>query len=181
MKEAERLVENLIDETFSDKNIDDALIETLPEEEVHKLRKMCRDMHVEMTVDRSILKRIRLKGNRTNVDAMYGIVHEILRDYEKNITKLENAKQLFQNIRWKRMDSDESDYTEVVNYDIEMAYQAKQLTYTFGTNESSEHYTINFASKEEVDHHDGTKCKVERVDLVKQRQEGTLDILEISL
>ena len=177
VKKAEQLVENLIDETFSDRNIDDSLIETLPEEEVHKLRKMCRDKHVEMTVDRSILKRIRLKGNRTDVDAMYGIVNEVLREYEKDISKKENAKQLFQNIRWKRMDSDESDYSEVVNYEIEMAYQAKNSTYTFGTKESSEHYTIDFTSEKEVDHHDEAVCKVVRVDLVKQRQEGTSNII----
>ena len=171
---AERMVENLIDENFSDKNIDDPLIETLPEEEIHKLRNKCKELHVEITVDRSILKRIRLKGNRASVDAVHGLVNEVLREYEKVVNKEKQAKQLFQNIRWKRMDSDESEYSELVNYEIETAYLSKQPGYTFGTKESSEHYTIDFASKVETDHHDGEQCEVVRVDLIKQRQEGKL-------
>ena len=179
VKNAERMVENLIDETFSDKNIDDPLIETLPEEEIHKLKMKCKEMHVEITVDRSILKRIRLKGNRSSVDAVHGHVNEVLREYEKTVNKEKQAKQLFQNIRWKRMDSDESEYSDLVNYEIEMAFLGKQPSYTFGTMESSEYYTIDFASKVETDHHDGEKCKVVRVDLIKQRQEGKLTDMHI--
>ena len=174
VKNAERKVEILIDETFSDKNIDDPLIETLPEEEVHKLRMKCREMHVEITVDRSILRRIRLKGNRTSVDEMYGIVNEVLREYEKNVSKMKQAKQIFQNVRWKRMDSDESDYSEMENFEIETAYQAKLSTCTFGTMDSPEHYTIDFRKELETDHNERTQYKVVRVDLIKQRQEGEL-------
>lgn len=171
---AERLVENLIDETFSDKNIDDPLIETLPEEEVLKLKRKCREMHVEITIDKSFLKCIRLKGSRVSVHTMYGIVNEVLREYEKTVSQMKQAKQLFQNVRWKRMDSDKSEYSEMENLEIETSYQAQQPRCTIGTRGSPNYFMIDFASEMETDLNDGIQCNVVRVDLVKQRQEGEL-------
>lgn len=171
---AEKLVENLIDETFSDKNIYDPLVETLPDEQVLKLKRKCREMHVEIMVDRPILNRIRLKGNRASVDEMYGFVNEVLREYEKIVSRMSQAKQLFHNVRWKRMDSDETEYSEMENLEIETAYQTKHPRCTIGTRESSDYFVVDFATEMETDLIDRTQCKVVRVDLVKQRQEGEL-------
>ena len=173
---AERKIDNLIDEMFITENIENfsEFIATLPESEEKKLRKECKDLKVKLEIDRELLKRITLKGDKAAVHKMRSIATQILSEYANALSKQEAAKQLSQTIQWRRMDSDESysNYDHTVNYELEQAYQTKRPNYTSGSPGSIYYFTVDLKRYVETDHVTNGEHKVERIDVIKQLKEG---------
>ena len=169
-----------IDETLSDRKIDNKFIQNLPETDEEHLRKICKDLHVEMCIDRGS-SYINLKGNKTSVDQVHTALTDALHQYEKKMYKEEHAKQLYEIIRWKRKEKsslDGEDYDSLLNYEIEMAHRAGDITCTFGTNSDVDYFMIDFTKQKEIDLHTKMVCDVVRIDILKQLQEGKYIISE---
>ena len=67
------------------------------------------------------------------------------------------------------MDSDQTIYDVLTNYEIEKAYEKDEKgKYTQGKQDSEVHFTIDFKKMKEKDHLLDTKYEVVRVDLSKQ-------------
>lgn len=173
---AEHKIDALMDEMFITDNIENypELIATLPEPEEMKLRKECKDLKVKLEIDRDLLKRITLKGDKAAVHKMRSIATQILSEYANALSKQEAAKQLSQTIQWRRMDSDESysNYDPMLNYELEQAYQAMRQEYTSGSPGSIYHFTVDLKRLMETDHVTNGEHKVERIDVIKQLKEG---------
>ena len=178
ISKAEHKIDSLIDEMFITENVENfpELIANLPVSEEMKLRKECKDLKVKIEIDRDLLKRITLKGDKAAVHKMRSIATQVLSEYANILSKQEAAKQLSQTIQWRRMDSDESysNYDDVVNYELEQAYKAKKPLYTFGSHGSINHFTVNLKRQVETDHVTNTEHKVERLDVIKQLREGMM-------
>lgn len=176
VSKAEHKIDSLIDEMFITENIENfpEIISKLPEEEEMKLKKECKDLKVKIEIDRELLKRITLKGDKAAVHKMRSIATQVLSEYANALSRQEAAKQLSQTIQWRRMDSDESfsNYDHIVNYELEQAYLAKKPDYTVGSEGSIYHFTIDFKRHVETDHVTNDEHKVERIDVIKQLKEG---------
>lgn len=167
-----------ISETLSDRRINNKNIQNMSETDEERLRKISKNSHVEIDIDRDS-SFIRLKGSRLSVDAVHTALTESLHQYEKRLDKMQHAKQLYEVVRWRRMDSSNSEgeeYEEIPNYEIEMAHRAGKSNCTFGTKNDIDYFSVDFTTRKETDHHSGIVCKVERVDVLRQLQEGLYTI-----
>ena len=116
-----------------------------------------------------------IKGNRLSVGEVRTAVTDSLNQFEKNLDKRVDAMYLYEVIRWIRKepgDLEGEEYEEIENFEIEMAHRKGQPTCTIGTSADIEYYTIDFATGKEKDHTTGVVSEVERIDVLKQLQEG---------
>ena len=174
VKQAHHKVVSWIDEALNDREISNPYIQSLPETDEENLRKICKRLHVEIDIDRES-SRIFIKGNRISVDKVHTAVTESLNQFEKNLDKREHAKHLYEVVRWIRKEPGDlqgEEYDEIDNFDIEMAHRKSQPSCTIGTSADMYYYTIDFASGKETDHKTGVISEVERIDVLKQLQEG---------
>ena len=174
VEQAHHKVVSWIDEALSDREISNPNIQSLPETDEENLRKICKRLHVEIDIDRES-SHIFIKGNRTSVDKVHTAVTESLNQFEKNLVKREHAKNLYEVVRWIRKepgDLEGEEYDEIDNFEIEMAHRKNQASCTIGTSADMYYYTIDFASGKETDHKTGVISEVERIDVLKQLQEG---------
>ena len=176
VKQAHHKVVSWIGETLSDREISNPYIQSLTETDEEHLRRICKSLHVEIDIDRKA-SRIHLKGNRVSVDNVHTAVTESLNQFERNIGKRQNAKHMYEIVRWIRKQAGDlqgEEYNEIINYEIEMAFRNGQATCTIGTTADIEYFTIDFATRKETDHGSHTISDVERIDVLKQLQEGML-------
>ena len=172
--QAHHKVVSWIDEALSDREISSPYIQSLPETDEENLRKVCNMLHVEIDIDRES-SRIYIKGNRVSVDKVHTAITESLNQFEKNLNKREHAKHMYEMVRWIRKEPgglEGEEYDEIDNFEIEMAHRKGQASCTIGTSTDMYYYTIDFATGKETDHHTGVISEVERVDVLKQLQEG---------
>ena len=165
----ERL-QRMIDNQFITDRVDDPNVDKLSQSEIDKLQDTSKQMHVELDINPSPLNFIRLKGDKTDVHKMKCYVIETFSELEKRIFRQREAENMQKIVQWKRMDSQETEYDMLENYEIELAYSAKKPSYTHHT--GAEHYTIDFKKMEEIDHTYNDRLPVYRVDLLKKYQEG---------
>ena len=165
----ERL-QRMIDNQFITDRVDDPNVDKLSQSEIDKLQDTSKQMHVELDINPSPLNFIRLKGDKTDVHKMKCYVIETFSELEKRIFKQREAENMQKLVQWKRMDSQETEYDMLENYEIELAYSAKKPSFTHHT--GAEHYTIDFKKMEEIDHTYNDRLPVDRVDLLKKYQEG---------
>ena len=130
-------------------------------------------MHVELDINFP-QNLICLKGDRADVHKMRSCIIETLAELEKRIFRQREAENMQKLVQWKRMDSQETEYDEAENYEIELAYSAKKPSYTH--HDTVEHYTVDFKKMEEIDHNSQDRFPVVRVDFIKLYQEGKLCI-----
>ena len=174
---AHRKIGRWLDEKLSDRTMQNKYIQSLTETDEEGLRKICKDLHVEIEIDRDSSS-IHIKGERESVEKVHNALTESLHQYEKKIDKMEHAKQLYDIVRWKRMDSDDGEEYDIINnYDIEMAHRLGKGFYTVGTKDDIEYFTVNFTTGKETDHHSSEVCSVTRIDVVKELQERLQGIL----
>ena len=163
-----------LEEKISDKSIENKYIQRMSEADEERLRKICKNVHVDLLDFDRDSARIRLKGTPESVDKVYTTVIEDLHQYEKKLSDMERAKQLHELVRWKRMNSDDSDgeeYDIMTNFKLESAQRGGQSSCTIGTKTNMEYFTVDFARKRETDHHSRTVSTVERIDILKQLQD----------
>ena len=165
----ERL-QRMIDAQFITNKVRDPNVDKLSRSEIDKLEDTSKQMHVELDINPDPLNFIRLKGDKADVHKMKCYVIETLAELEKRIFRQREAENMQKLVQWKRMDSQETEYDEAENYEIELAYSAKKPEYTHHT--GAEHYTIDFKKMEEIDHTYHDRLPVVRVDLLKKYQEG---------
>ena len=168
-KAVERLLKMIDDQFITDK-VEDANVDKLSQSEIDNLEDMSKQLHVEIDINPFPLSLIRLKGDKTNVHKMKCYVIETLAELEKKIIKQREAENTQKLVQWKRMDSQETPYDVTENYEIELAYKAQKTEYRHRT--TAEHYTVDFATMEEIDHNSKDRFPVKRVDLIKKYQEG---------
>ena len=174
VKQAHHKVICWIDETLSDREINSPFIQSLSETDEENLRAICTGLHVEIDIDRET-SRIHLKGNGISVDKVHTAVTGSLNQFEKNVGKMEHAKQLYETVRWIRKEPgslEGEEYTEIANYEIEMAQRKGQTSCTIGTLADIDYFTIDFVTRKETDHKSHVISDVERIDVIKQLQEG---------
>ena len=177
VKQAHHKVVSWIDEALSDREINSPYIQSLPEKDEERLKNICNKLHVEIDIDRES-SCIFIKGNRLSVDKVHTAVTESLNQFEKNLDKREHAKHLYEVVRWIRKvpgDLEGEEYDKTDNFEIEMAHRKGQATCTIGTAADIDYYTVDFASRKETDHTTGVVSEVERIDVLKQLQEGMFD------
>ena len=168
---AQRL-HKLVDEQFITDTVKSPIVGKLTQSEIDHLKYRGKQMHVELDINLALLNSIRLKGDRANVHKMKDYINETLSELEKRIFRQREAENTQKLVQWKRMDSQESEYDVAENYEIELAYSATKPSYTH--HDTAEHYTINFAAMEEIDHNSKDRFPVVRIDLIKKYQEGKL-------
>ena len=172
MKNAEKKFFHLMDEFFTTESIFDPMINNLSEEDKQILKRESHFKNVEMIFDYHPVNQIRLKGDTAKVHEMKNIVKDKLSKMEQMASRRREAKQLSQTIQWKRMDSQESEYDELTNYEIECEYQKdKSGQYVHGKDDPT-HFIVNFKEMLEVDFSDGRKYEVVRLDIVEQFKKG---------
>jgi poly [ADP-ribose] polymerase 10/14/15 len=174
VEQAHHKVVSWIDEALSDRVISNPYVQSLPEEDEEKLKKICNKLHVEIDIDRES-SRIFIKGNRISVDKVHTAVTESLNQFEKKNDKREHAKHMYEMVRWVRKlpnDLEGEEYEEIESFEIEMAHSKGQPSCTIGTSADIEYYTIDFTTGKETDHITGVISEVERIDVLKQLQEG---------
>ena len=174
VKQAHHKVSSWIEEALSDREINSPYIQSLPETDEENLRKICKRLHVEIDIDRET-SRIHIKGNRIAVDKVHSAITESLNQFEKKIDKRDHAKHIYEVVRWIRKepgDPEGEEYDEIDNFEIEMAHRKSLACCTIGTSADMYYYTIDFATGKETDHHTGVISEVERIDVLKQLQEG---------
>jgi len=171
VQKAEEKLQRIIDDQFITDKVHDPNIDQLTRSDIAKLEAMSKQMHVELDFNRAPLNFIRLKGDKTDVHKMKLHVIETLSEFEKRVCMQREAEQMQKIVQWKRMDSQETEYDTMVNYQLELAHKAKKPSYTHQT--SVEHYTVDFMKMQEIDHlsYDGA-FQVVRDDLIKKYQEG---------
>ena len=174
VKRAAQRLQKLVDEQFITDTVASPIVKKLTQSEINHLKYTGKEMHVELDINLAPLNSIRLKGDTANVHKMKEYINETLSNLEKRIFRQREAENMQKLIQWKRMDSQESEYDTLENYEIEQAHSANKPSYTHL--DTAEHYTIDFAAMEEIDHNTNDRFPVERVDLIKKYQEGKLCI-----
>lgn len=173
IKNAETLFYNFMDEIFISDVVDNPSINSLPPEDEHLLKQTCRSHQVEIVIDRAPVNRIRLKGDVSKVREMKCFVLEKLSEFEQKASVQREAEQLHQTVKWKRMDSDETEYDVLTNYEIENAYKNNlKGKYTQGQRSSAVYFTIDFEKMKETDYHLQSEFKVNRVDIFEELKRG---------
>lgn len=173
--DVEKEVDSLIEENFTTEEVDDPNVDKLSKSEVQKLKQKGKELQVFIEIDSAPLNRIHLKGDRADVQQMKCYIIELFSEYEKNVSRKREAEQLYQLIRWKRMDSSESEYDPETNYEIEQAYKSNKPTHTIKDHFEGQNFTIDFNKLLAIDHNNqGSTVNVRRFDLVKQMQQGTI-------
>ena len=122
-------------------------------------------MNVEIDCDPA-LHQIKLHACRADVLYLKGKVQEAVYIVRRVQSKLKQEKAMLSvaNTRWVRQLSDSDDeYDEVLNYEIEQAYEQKKPDYK--CNKSGEEFIIDFKTMQETDFVTGDVVKVIRVDL----------------
>ena len=177
IERAEDLFYKFMDEIFITETIDNFSLDSLSSEDEHRLRQACMSNKVQFAIDRDPVNIIRLKGDASKVREMKCIVVEKLSEILQKESTVREAKQLYEVVKWKRMDSDETEYDELTNYEIEKAYESKTGPYTQGGRDSDIFFTIDFKKMSETDHHlHGSRCEVVRVDVLEQLKKGKFTV-----
>ena len=171
VKRAVEKLQSFIKAQFITDTVNDPNVDQLSQSEMQKLEDTSEQMHVELDINFP-QNLICLKGDRGDVHKMRSCIIETLAELEKRIFRQREAENMQKLVQWKRMDSQETEYDEAENYEMELAYSAKKPSYTH--HDTVEHYTVDFKKMEEIDHNSQDRFPVVRVDLIKLYQEGKL-------
>ena len=95
---------------------------------------------------------------------------ETLSEFEKRVCMQREAEQMQKIVQWKRMDSQETPYDMMVNYQAELAHKVNKPSFTHHT--AAEYYTVDLKKMQEIDHFSKETFCVVRDDLIKKYQEG---------
>ena len=174
---AEELFYKFMEEIFITETIDNFPLNSLTSDDERHLHQACKSKSIEFVIDRDPVNRIRLKGDATKVREMKCIVVEKLSEISKKESIEREAKQLYEVVKWRRMDSDETVYDELTNYEIEKAFKKQSGTYTQGRQDSEIFFTIDFKKMSEKDHHLQSKFEVVRVDVLEELKKGKTIIM----
>ena len=172
IKMAEELLYKFMNEIFITETIDNFPLDGLTSDDERCLHQACKSKKIEFVIYRDAINTIRLKGDATKVREMKCIVVEKLSEISKKESIEREAKQLYELVKWRRMDSDEAVYDELTNYEIEKAFNGQSGTYTHGNKDSTYFFTIDFTNMSENDHHLSTKFEVARVNVIEQLKKG---------
>ena len=169
LRHAEKLILEIVKEQFIHEVIIDEEICKLTRDQVTYLEKEASSKNVEIEIDRDpALHQIKLHACRADVLYMKDKVREAVYKVRRAQSKLEQEKAMLSaaNVRWVRQLSDGDDeYDEVLNYEIEQAYQQKQSDYK--CNKGGEEFIIDFRTMQETDLVTGDVVKVIWVDLAE--------------
>ena len=148
---AEDDVNRLIAKQFKTEEIEDQRISSISKIQERLLQAKARNLRISFTIDRSLAS-ISLKGSAESIPSMKMEIQKILSEVAQEELKKEAATQMHKFVQWKRVDASEnvSLYIATANFEIEKAYQAKQLNYTHRSD--SEHFTIDFKQMIETNH-----------------------------
>ena len=173
----EREIYSLIDENFTTEVVDDPYVDQLSASEVQTLKKKGKELQVDTKIHGAPLNQISLKGDKADVHQMKSYVIESFAKFERSASRKREAEQLHKVIKWKRMDSQNSEYYDPeTNYEIEKAYKNKDPMYTH--QDDDQHFTIDFSQFQVRDHNGGYTIQlVERCDVVKLLQQGKCSII----
>ena len=169
LQHAEKLILKIVEDQFIHEVLLDKEISKLTRDQVRALKKEASLKNVEIEIDCDpALHQIKLHACRADVLYMKDKVREAVYKVREAPAKLqENAmlsatKTVHQHIHWVRQLSDGDDeYDEVLNYEIEQAYQQKQSYYK--CNKSGEEFVIVFKTMQETDLDIGDVVRVKRV------------------
>lgn len=175
VQKAEEKLQRIIDDQFITDKVDDPNIDQLAQSDIAKLEAMSKQMHVELDFNRAPLNFIRLKGDKTDVHKMKFHIIETLSEFEKRVCTQREAEQMQKIVQWKRMDSQETPYDMMINYQVELAHKANKPSYTHQT--AAEYYTVDLKKMQEIDHLNKETFCVVRDDLIKKYQEGKLSFM----
>ena len=174
VKEAEKKFYALVDEFFISDFVYSDSINNLTQKDQQELVQVSKSKQVEITIECEPLNRIGLKGNTSTVQEMKYIVQEKLSQIERKASIQREAEQLCQTIQWKRMDSDETAYDPMTNYEIEDAHKSLRVYYIQGKRGSEVHFTIDFKKMVEKDHSTQNEFKIVRVNVLEELKKGKI-------
>ena len=172
LQRAEKLILEIVEDQFTHEVLLEKEICKLTRDQVKALEKEASLKNVEIEIDCDpALHQIKLHACRADVmymkdkvrDAVYKVREEVSK-LEQKKAKLSAAKTVHQHIHWVRqLSGGDEDYDEVLNYEIEQAYEQKQSGYK--CDNGAEEFTVDFKTMQETDLVTGDVVKVKRVDL----------------
>ena len=165
MKSAEESVYELINRQFKTETMDDDRIDLLPPSEEKILQREARSM---LRVNRN-LNSIELKGSKEGIAEMKFKVQQRLSKLKEETSRRAQAETMKKTVQWKRQDSNDTEYDLLTNLEIEEKYHTSggKSRYTFKSDVSGEHFTIDFKQMVEIDHAMEIKYSVRRVTIGK--------------
>ena len=123
-----REVEKAIDETIQEECIKDVRVDKLGLEAVASLERHAAALQVKITVDRSPLNQVCLKGDRADVARMTNEVREQLHAIERQENREKEAELLTSRFQWQWKDvkGEFQNYKAMTNLEIEEAYGKRE-------------------------------------------------------
>ncbi|XP_003390636.1 PREDICTED: poly [ADP-ribose] polymerase 14-like [Amphimedon queenslandica] len=173
---AEKKLQSTIDTTFHTEEIADPSITAFSDETVYELESFARDHNVDIEIDRDPnLYSVNLQGFFQDVM----LVKDKIRDATSTITQEQSNKAaaalVSKTVCWIRINPDdekEEEYGEILNYEIEQAFQNKKKIY----DAADDNFFINFGKMEERDKVTDKTAIVKRLDLtIAQEQPDNWD------
>ena len=130
-----REVEKAIDETIQEACIKDVRVDKLGLEAVASLERHAAALQVKITVDRSPLNQVCLKGNKADVARMTNEVREQLHTIERQENREKEADLLTSKFQWQWKDDNGEfqNYQAMTNLEIEEAYGKREQSVTIHT------------------------------------------------
>ena len=164
---AEKKLQSTIDMTFHTDEIADPSIAAFSDETVHELESFASDHNVDIEIDRDPnLYSVSLQGFFQDVM----LVKEKIREATSSITQEQSNKAaaalVSKTVCWIRInpdDEEEEEYGEILNYEIEQAFQSNKKIY----DAADDDFFINFGKMEERDKITDKTAIVKRLDLAK--------------
>ena len=164
---AEKKLRSTIATTSHTEEMEDPSIAAFSDEIVHELKSFASDRNVDIEIDRDpILHSVNLQGLFQDVM----LVKDKIRDAMSSITQEQLNKAaaalVSKTVCWIRINPDdetEEEYEEILNYEIEQAFQNKKKFF----DASDENFFINFDKMEERDKITDKTAIVKRLDLTK--------------
>ena len=164
---AEKKLQSTIATTFHTEEIADPSITAFSDETVHELESFASDHNVDIEIDRDPnLYSVSLQGFFQDVM----LVKDKICDATSSITQEQSNKAaaalVSKTVCWIRINPDdekEEEYGEILNYEIEQAFQNNKKIY----DAEDDNFFINFGKMEERDKITGKTAIVKRLDLIK--------------
>lgn len=177
---AEKSFYAFMDEIFISETLDGPSVNSLTAEDESHLNKVCKSKQVKIVIDRDPVNRIILKGEVSNVREIKCSIIQKLSEIEQKASVEREAEQLYETVKWKRMDSSEMDYDKLTNYEIEREYKTNPKgSYTQGHHSSDVYFTVDFKKMMEQDYLLQSNYEVVRVDVFEQLKKGKTQVHDV--
>ena len=164
---AETKLQATISTTFYTEEIDDASITAFSDETVHELKSFAKDRNVDIEIDQDPdLHLVHLEGFVQDVMLVKDKIRDAMSSISQEESKKAAAASVSKTVCWIRFNPDneqEEEYGEILNYEIEQAYQKKKKVF----DATDDDFMITFDRLEEEDKITKKIAKVKRIDLTK--------------